>query len=200
VNTGEVPEKVRAFVAIYPPTVVVSHLEAMQSRLRKTVASEAVRWTKPEQIHLTLQFLGYIKRDLLGQFETTLDCIAGDTETFSMCAVSVGCFPTRKQPRIIWAGFAGDLDPLQALKQKLDIAFSELGYVPEKRKFHPHLTIGRVADLKISETKRLAKDIVKFESAQFGACPVRKIHLMQSILSPKGAKYHVLKSFPLKTF
>jgi len=196
---GELPEKVRTFVAIYPSSAALVQLESAQMQLRSLVAAEAVRWTIPDQIHLTLQFLGYIKGDLLGEFQSALERIANETGCFQIRAETIGCFPGAKRPRIIWAGLAGELDSLQTLRQKLDIAFDELGYVPEERKFHPHLTIGRVANLKNSDARLLAKEILKFESTQFGEWQVREIHLMQSVLSPKGAKYHVLKTFPLKT-
>ena len=198
VNTGELPEKIRTFVAIYPPAMVVAQLEAAQVRLQKVVAVKAVRWTIPEQIHLTLQFLGYVKRDSLAEFQSVLECVTSEANCFQIRAETIGCFPSRKRPRIIWTGLAGELAPLETLKQNLDVAFGELGYVPEKRKFHPHLTIGRVADLKISTARKLAKEILNLGSTRFGEWQVREINLMQSVLSPKGAKYQVLKSFPLK--
>jgi len=196
---AELPEKVRTFVAIYPSSTVLSHLESAQTRLQSLIAPEAVRWTKPEQIHLTLQFLGYVKRDLLGLFQSALEYVSAEIHGFQIRAETIGCFPNNRRPRVVWAGLAGELESLQTLKRKLDTAFVELDYEPEERKFHPHFTIGRVADLKTSDARRLAKEILKFESAQFGEWQVREIHLMQSVLSPKGAKYHVLKTFLLKT-
>jgi RNA 2',3'-cyclic 3'-phosphodiesterase len=196
---AEPPEKIRTFAAIYPPSEIINELQSTQAFLQKDVAADAVRWTKPEQIHLTLQFLGYIKRDLLDLFQSALDRVCQETCCFEMCAKAVGCFPSSRRPRIIWAGLTGELDGLETLKGKLDAAFGGLGYAPEERKFHPHLTIGRVANLKTSDARRLAKGIAEFKSKQFGGWQVRRINLMQSILSPKGAKYELLKSFPLKT-
>jgi RNA 2',3'-cyclic 3'-phosphodiesterase len=199
VNAAELPEKVRTFVAIYPTGSIVSQLEAAQARLQIGIKKKAVRWTQPEQIHLTLQFLGNIERHRIDSFRAVLERVVSESKSFQLCAETIDCFPSSKRPRIIWAGLTGELEPLQMLKQKLDVALDELGYVPEKRKFHPHLTIGRVADLKPTNARRLAKEILKFDPAQFGEWHVHEINLMQSVLSPKGAKYHLLKSFPLKS-
>ena len=168
-------------------------------QLHMCVAENAVRWTKREQIHLTLQFLGTVERDRLGAFQSVLGRISKATKSFQLRGETIGCFPSSKRPRIIWAGLAGETDLLQKLKQTLDGALGELRYEPEEREFHPHLTIGRVAKLKTSDARRLEKEISKFGSAQFGDWPVQDIHLMQSVLSPKGATYRILKSFPLKT-
>jgi 2'-5' RNA ligase len=199
VNAVELPEKVRSFIAIYPPDSVIAKVEAAQTQLRTLIADRAVRWTKREQIHLTLQFLGSIERTRLNAFQSVLEHVSSAIKSFQIRGETIGCFPSNKHPGIIWVGLAGELNPLQSVKEKLDDALGELGYVPEEREFHPHLTIGRVAKLKTSDAQRLAKGILKFERVQFGEWPVREIHLMQSVLSPKGAVYQILKSFPLKT-
>jgi RNA 2',3'-cyclic 3'-phosphodiesterase len=197
VNT-ELPEKIRAFVAIYPPKAVVEQLETMQERMRRVVGVEAVRWTKPDQIHLTLQFLGYIKRDSLAEFQSVLERVASESSSFQMRAELVGAFPSNKRPRILWAGIAEESKSLEILKVRLDNTLAELGCVPEERKFHPHLTLGRVVVLKPAKALRLAREILQEPSCAFGEWRVREICFMQSVLSSAGANYRVLNLFPLK--
>jgi 2'-5' RNA ligase len=195
---GELPEKIRAFIAIYPIDEVVRRLEAAQAQLRVSVAADAVSWTKPEQIHLTLQFLGNVKRASVGRLEDILKQVASELRCFQLRAESIGCFPNNKYPKIIWAGLAGELELLYALKGKLDIALGELGYVPEERKFHAHLTLGRIGDLKSADARHLVQEISRFDATQFGEWEMREINFMQSILSPVGASHRILNSFPLE--
>lgn len=196
-NTGELPEKVRTFVAIYPSTEIVRRLELAQQQIRVALPVGIVKWTKPEQIHLTLQFLGSVPRDSIEAFANALKCVTGESRSFRLRAASLGCFPNCKRPRVIWAGLASELEPLHALKEKLDAALSELGYVPEQRKFHAHLTLGRVGDLKPGAIRELAKQIALFQSQEFGEWTAREVCLMQSVLSPKGAEHRVLNAFAL---
>jgi 2'-5' RNA ligase len=195
---AELPDKVRAFVAIFPPNEVVEQLELAQIRLKKNIAAGSVRWTKPEQIHLTLQFLGQIERERLNAFDNALEKVASESSSFEIRSETIGCFPNERRPKIIWAGLAGELESLRAVKQKLDGALGELGYTPEERDFHPHLTIGRVAHLKFADAQRLAKEISHYKPAQFGGWKVKSIQFMQSILSSNGAVYRVLKSVSLE--
>src|SRR4051812_11208891 len=102
---AELGEKIRTFVAIYPPAEIVAELQAAQKQLQKNV-SDDVRWTKPEQIHLTLQFVGYVKRSSLDGFQSALERVSNDTSRFQIRAEAIGCFPNHKRPRIIWAGLS----------------------------------------------------------------------------------------------
>lgn len=197
-NAAEIPEKLRAFVAIFPPETVVAQLKTVQAQLENVLKSNAVRWTKSEQIHLTLQFLGYIERKQLADFQSVMEIAVQKHHAFHLRSETIGCFPNQRRPRIIWAGLAGGLDCLESLKEELDAAFSNLGYMPEKRIFHPHFTIGRVSELTPKDAARLAEEISKLGAEMFGEWKVQKVHLMQSVLSPKGATYQVLKLFPLE--
>lgn len=185
-------------MAIYPDAEIIRRLEATQKQLRVHIAADAVKWTKPEQIHLTLQFLGHVQPDLLDAFANALKQVASDRKCFRLHAESVGCFPSGKHPKIIWAGLAGELEPLEILKEELDTAFSALGYVPEKRKFHAHLTLGRVGRLNGSDARKLAREISHFQSRNFGEWEAREIQLMQSVLSREGARHSTLNSVALK--
>ena len=196
---GAFSEKVRTFIAIFPPDSVKSALQTAQAHLGNLVAPDAIRLTRIEQIHLTLQFLGPVERERLSILKSAIQTIANDHTAFRLTVESLGCFPSLKRPRVLWAGLAGELALLKTLKVELDAALSVFSYEPEKREFHPHFTIGRVAHLKQKESQRLGKEISKLDSTSFGECNVQEIHLMQSVLSREGATYRTLKSFPLKT-
>ncbi len=189
--------KIRAFVAIYPKTTVVGQLESLQNNLRKGFLRGDIRWTRTEQLHLTLHFLGYIKTTQLVEFESVIDTVSGKYPPFQLVAEKLGCFPSQKSPRILWTGLSGDIAILQKIKDDLSVALAPLGYVPEKREFHPHLTLARFGELKRKEMEQLTREIVLHEAKKFGEWRVEKIDLMQSVLSSTGANYRVLRSFSL---
>jgi RNA 2',3'-cyclic 3'-phosphodiesterase len=197
VSSSESPAKIRVFVAIHPDLATIAELQHFQTILQKSLDSDGIRWARSEQLHLTLQFLGYVERERLPEFEKALAEICSKGAPFQLSAQAVGCFPSERKPRILWAGLAGDLAPLQKMKSALDEKFSALGYVPEKREFHPHLTLARIEHLKLREIEQLGREIVSHQSRRFGVWNVEKVDLMQSVLFPAGAKYSLLKAFSL---
>jgi 2'-5' RNA ligase len=192
------PEKVRAFVALYPPAEIVSRLGDVEKHFRSIGMANELKWTKPEQIHLTLQFLGSVSGQLIGQFASGLENVTANFPVFQLRAESLGCFPSERRLKILWAGLTGDLEQLDSLKANLDIRFRTLGFVPEKRKFHAHLTLARFGNLKSTDARRLTQEFTRWRCEPFGEWKVREISLMQSILSPQGARHIALNSAALK--
>ena len=192
------PKKIRAFIAVYPEPHVVKALEDMVGQLRADFNEEDIRWARPEQLHLTLQFLGHVEPDRLVAFQRVIGEVVIAHPGFHLSAETLGCFPGEKRPRIVWAGLTGETDPLQILKVQLDGALARYGYEPEKRAFHPHITLARIGELKRRDLVRMQLMVAQHKAVHFGAWPVRKIELMQSFLSPKGARYVPLQAFPLK--
>jgi len=185
----------RLFVAIFPPQSVV---EALMAEIAK-VASRggAIRWTKPQQIHLTLNFLGHVEAGRVAEFARGVGAAAAEATRHSLEVVGLGTFPSAKRPRILWAGLGGEMGPLLALKLALDRRMQALGWVPEERDFHPHLTIGRARDMGARERAELAAFIDSHASWRFGAWPVERVALMRRSLLPGGAQYSVECSFDL---
>jgi 2'-5' RNA ligase len=190
-------EKKRLFVAIFPGREVAEHLREAIRSMAKQIATGAIRWTVPEQIHLTLNFLGSIETSRIAEFEAALQSVSCQFACHSLRVAGVGCFPSLERPRIIWAGLTGVLEPLQRLKELLDRALERLDHLPETRPFHPHLTIGRVEELTAHQRQCLRRAIGSFERSDFGQWQTKGLDLVQSVLSTKGAKYSVVRTFPL---
>lgn len=195
--TGNNPAKIRAFIAIHPDAEIIAKLEKLQEDLRKRMRTNEVRWARTNQLHLTLQFLAHIETNRLSEFEAVLAQVCSGHTSFQLLCRGVGCFPTEKRPRIFWAGLEGELEPLRRLKEALDRFLAPLGFVPEGRIFHPHITLARLGHLKLKEIELISQQVVSSESVTFGGWKVEKVDLMQSILSPAGAEYRLLRSFPL---
>jgi 2'-5' RNA ligase len=191
-------ECIRMFVAVFPPAEVVLQLADAASGLAHGLSRQAVAWIRPEQIHLTLNFLGDVERTRIGEFQGAVEAACRRGEPLVVRARGLGCFPTPARPRIIWAGLDGAVDALAGLKGMLDENLDRLGYVPDERAFHPHLTIGRVKRLNGGDRLHLAATLPQWREADFGPWIVDRVDLMQSTLSAAGAEYSRVQSFPLR--
>lgn len=146
-----------------------------------------VRWAKPLGIHLTLKFLGKIKSEFIPKIESVLKKTAKKHTPFSLNTKGIGTFPLRShKPSIIWAGIEEN-ESLVSLHEDLDINLIKLGFPGEKRKFRPHLTLGRIKSY--NRIDRLLSEISKYQEFEFGKKTVSKIVLYESILKPSGAEY-----------
>jgi len=187
----------RLFVAIWPPAHIVAGLRAVAAGLGEGLPARAVRWTRPEQIHLTLNFLGAIENARLPGIESALRAACGGCGRHKVRVTGLGCFPDRNRPRIIWAGLAGDLQPVESLEKAIAAGFLACGCVGEERPFHAHLTIGRVAQLNGEGRRQMAEALAGEQDHDFGEWEVERVDLMRSVLSPQGADYSVLQSILL---
>jgi 2'-5' RNA ligase len=146
---------------------------------------------------LTLNFLGSTPRERIADLERMLEEVCSSRKIHPLETAGWGCFPRPSRPRIIWAGLSDPSGALLSLKNSLDERLAELGYPKEERPFHPHLTLGRVKELRASERLDLTQTMQELRETPFGPWAVTQVDLMQSVLSPHGAHYSVVKSFPL---
>ncbi len=174
----------RTFIAIEIPEEIKSALAALQNELRRTAA--VVSWTKPENIHLTLKFLGEIEEQKLGQIERACLETAAETASFTLNLSDAGVFPHHKQPRVIWVGLGGETASLTDLQSRLDQRLSALGFERETRPFQAHLTIGRVKAPKGS--RELMAQLINYRPPALSFV-VAEIVLMRSQLHPAGSIY-----------
>ncbi|MAT96266.1 MAG: RNA 2',3'-cyclic phosphodiesterase [Anaerolineaceae bacterium] len=184
-------EKIRLFIAIDLPEAVKKVLLETAAKMGQRLPHKAVRWVKPEQLHLTLRFLGDTAVAQLPDLQDQLAQLTSQHSAFRLHLNGVGAFPSRKRPRVVWAGLDGDLAVLQAMQVELEDRIVELGWAREKRPFSPHVTLGRVKDSR--QVQALNWDVVLAE-LDFG---VTAVQLVQSELRPSGAVYTVRYSAQL---
>lgn len=178
-------KEIRAFIAIDLPDKIVDQLATAGRALGANLDSYAVRWVRPEAIHLTLRFLGNVQIDKLDNISRGIDQVASHTSPFSLALDKLGCFPNPRRPRVIWIGLAGDLKELEALQRSVEMMLAPLGWEPEKRDYHPHLTLGRIKDSrKVIEARLPWGDVLAK-----GPIPVEEMHLIESQLNSGGAVY-----------
>lgn len=176
--------KLRSFIAIDLSEPVSAELAEFQRELKK--CGPDVRWTRPENIHLTLKFLGDIEKERADEIAEKLKGVCAGLSGFSLRISGTGVFPDRRSPRVLWAGVELN-DEIIRLRKAVEDTAASLGFEREKRRFSPHLTLGRF------RSSRCNKEVVEIIEASsekmFGIIEVDSVLLMRSDLGPKGAKY-----------
>lgn len=189
----------RTFIAIELPREIKSFLAELQNKLKESGAD--VKWVEPQNIHLTLKFIGEIDENKLDQIARIIENVAQDKKTFSICLSSIGAFPKIDYPRIIWIGIddKGDTETKQ-IAEELEDNLTKIGIPKEGRLFSSHITIGRTRSTqnrnKLAQEMKNLMNISGQENLKFA---VTKIILFESNLTPKGPIYKVLKEASLKT-
>lgn len=187
----------RLFVALEPPEPVRRRLAALMVDLRRAAgrAADEIRWVPPENVHLTLQFLGAVPEERVAAVEAALRAAAAASRPLSLEVRGAGGFPNARRPRVVWAGVAGDVAPLAALAAGLGRRLAPLGFPPEDRPFSAHLTLGRAREGR--GAPGLAGALAGF--AEDAGTPWRAtdVVLFESHLSPKGPRYEPLVHTPL---
>jgi 2'-5' RNA ligase len=190
-------DSLRLFVAIKITERLVEELQRLQSRLAARSADRLVRWTRPEQLHLTLRFLGNVESDRLGELKAALEAACQGSSPFGLGLKGLGCFPPQGAPRVIWVGLVGELDRLGALQSRVEAACGGFGEPQQARPFSPHLTLGRVKLRDRRGAAGLARLIGETEVSKLGDWEADRVFLIHSILSAQGASYRDLAEFPL---
>jgi 2'-5' RNA ligase len=184
----------RAFLAVALPPAARERLAALQRQLAGSGAD--VKWVEPENLHLTMKFLGEIDERLSSALIGRLGPVAGATPPFEAQLNRVGAFPAMGAPRVVWVGIGPGVAELRRLAEAIEHETAALGLEGEPRPFAAHVTVGRVR----SSNRRQAL-VRALQDAAWTApppWPVRAVTLYQSLLSSSGPRYTVLADLPLQ--
>jgi RNA 2',3'-cyclic 3'-phosphodiesterase len=188
------PDSTRTFIAIE----LDEGLKARLDRFRTAIGPEApcVHWIEPDQMHVTLAFLGDVAHvDLANVCRAVAASVAG-LPCLSVEVKGLGAFPNPTHPRVLWAGLTGaDLGRLASMRNAIVEAVSHFGYPPDDR-FHPHVTLGRLK-LNRGRSLDLRGLMEKKSNWSAGALEVAEIVTFESALGPKGPSYNALARSPL---
>ena len=186
----------RLFVALEIPAAVRDNLAAFLKDLRNLsdqLAEKHVRWLPPENLHVTLKFIGEVAPQKLDGIRATLATVRAN-EPLDLRFHRLGFFPNENRPTVFWTALEASAN-LPTLAGDIDRALEPQGIAREKRAFAPHLTLARFAAPVRHEKLRAA--IQKSREREFGRFQAREFHLIESKLKPSGAEYTTLYSFPL---
>lgn len=174
----------RLFIALPLETGVEEQLGNTISLMKQKGGS--VKWVAPQNIHLTVKFLGDTEESLVDRIKEQIDTAASDYEPVRSRIDRVGAFPNLRRPRVIWAGLAEGIEALAQIAADIDGRMHSLGWEKETRRFKPHLTLGRVRDSR--DLENLAAFIKDYEMAELPFTFDRLV-LFKSTLMPRGPIY-----------
>jgi 2'-5' RNA ligase len=182
--------KIRTFVAFALPGQVLERLRKHADRLK--ARRLPVRWVKPENIHLTVKFLGDIRPSEVDPVFQAMRATAAACRAANLSAGGLGVFPGIKKPRVLWVGVTGELEALSRVHADLETRLEQAGFPREKRPFKSHLTLGRFKEG--VDPKSLAEILGSCSDISPAPFEARELTLYKSDLKPSGAVYTELKS------
>jgi RNA 2',3'-cyclic 3'-phosphodiesterase len=180
---------VRLFVALEIPSTVRENLSALMAELK--AISREPRWVRPENLHVTLKFLGEVADARVDAIRAALGGVRSK-QPVALDFRGMGFFPNEKHPRVFWAGMEASPN-LKQLAGDIEAAMEKSGIAREQRPFSPHLTLARIESRAMPEKLRSA--IAQNAQREFGALRTNEFHLIQSKLKPSGAEYTTLARF-----
>lgn len=184
----------RTFVCVKLPQSHITALGSWIEAKKRETREAGIRWVKPETIHITLKFCGEIPPEMARAVSSLLDKEL-PRGAFELSARGVGGFPKLSAPRVIWTGIAGDTEKLAKLARAADDLAARRGVAKERKKFSPHITLGRRGEA----APLSAEALRSLESGGPDLPPwtVREVIFMRSELTPSGPIYTPLKIYAL---
>lgn len=180
--------RTRTFIAVEITEGIRGRIVSLQDELARL--DPIVKWTEPENLHVTLVFLGEVdNRDIPMVHRIATHAVHG-IGRFRASVTGVGCFPNPRRPRTLWVGMAAGAAELTVIHDRLEDPLTDLGYRRENRRYTPHVTLGRVrSDGPMSD---LAHAVAQRTTWHAGDMDVSELLIMGSELTRDGPVYTVL--------
>ncbi len=182
---------IRAFVAVSVRRP--QRMDLLLNDLRSLCSGRTVKPTAPENLHLTLRFLGDIEQAQVNSVIDAMNTAVYGVGVFDFKLENVGAFPRTLRPTVLWVG-AADQGQLGTIVEQLNNALADMGLGPENRPWHPHVTIARI---KSHPPTKLLQFITDHKNDHLGSIRVSSIELLRSDLQPNGPAYAPLACVPL---
>ena len=186
---------IRSFLAFELPKEIREIISRGLAEMKKRPLD--LRWVKPENIHLTVVFLGSVREQDLDSISDEVSKVCGRYGPFDISLNKCGVFGSRRNPRVLWIGLDGDIKRMAFFKGSLTRHLKPFGMKEEKRRFNPHLTLGR-----FRKGARGGAGLDDLLEAYAGMTSpgyfLKELVLFKSDLKPGGAVYTRLASWPLE--
>ena len=180
----------RGFIAVEIPTN--QKINAILNEIRNIKTN--IKLVEPENIHVTLKFLGDVEDHLTENIVTTMTNAVQNIQPFTLTLKHTGVFPNTNYIKVLWIGVE-DNGTLETIAKNLDQQLELLGFKKETRPFSSHLTIGRVKTAQHKE--QLMHVINKYAEENFGEYHINQIILKKSDLTPNGPIYTTIKEIKI---
>ena len=182
----------RAFIAIEVSQEVRDAVSALVAELESRI--RGARWVPPENLHLTLRFLGNVEDRFLGGISDELKPVVAHCAPFRLELRGIGLFPSPRRPRVLGALIPQPPRELLGLQRQLEGSLVKQGLPPLERVFNPHLTFARFRKSG-GDLRRIQAEL---ESRALGFVSVDEVIVFESMLKASGAVYHARARFPLR--
>jgi 2'-5' RNA ligase len=170
------------------PSVVAASaqlIDELRRRAEQQTPRPRIAWVLPDRLHITVRFIGHSDEAAYARIQATLSPPIL-MRPFTLRIESLGSFPSRGAPRVIWAGMTGDVESLSVVEQDVTARLANAGVPPEARPYSPHLTLGRVKEANGFEASTLVRGL---SNVVLGTTTVEAITLFESRVSSKGPVY-----------
>jgi len=188
----------RLFLAITVPPALRQEIARAQGRLQRHSPPGALRWTPPNQFHITLKFLGDVPAEQVAALEKIAAAICAACPPMLLSARGLGFFPNSHKPRVVWAAASDGSGQLTELHQQLDVALRWLAPADRAEKFTGHITLGRFKPGRHAAISKLLEIAEDFRERHFGDWRAAEVELVRSELTSTGATHTAITVFPLK--
>ena len=168
-----------------------------QDTLRRTTPEDQVRWSRRDQLHLTLRFLGDVEAERVSALTEALQLCSQEFAPLHLRAEAIGFFPDARRPRVVWVGVQDAQDQLCRLQSAVQAATATFTTEKPEQHFAGHVTFGRFKGLRRPDADALAAAAKQASERPFGQWVATEIEIIQSELSPKGAQYTTLAELAL---
>jgi len=190
-------EQFRLFVAVPIPDPVRDKMRAVQLELHSLAPHSAVRWTKSEQFHLTLRFLGDVPSRRVEDLRESVRAACAGAPALSLRARGVGFFPNARSPRVVWVGINDGKDYLADLQRKIESVVQPFTEESSGEHFAGHVTLGRFKHVNRFRINELKAYVEAMKDRVFGEWTAREIEIIRSELSATGPRYTPLATLRL---
>ena len=186
--------EIRSFLAFELPQNIKAEVSDIWQAGRRTPLE--IKWVPPNNIHLTVVFLGNIQMGRVGELEEKVESVCAQFDPFEINLEGLGIFGNRRHPRVLWLGLGGEVPRMGQLRDALQKNLKPFGIKPENRPFRPHLTLGRFRKNAQggSELDRMRNQYGDFNGP---AALLEELVLFKSDLTPKGAVYTQINKWNL---
>ena len=189
---GGIMDRMRCFIAAELPSKVIVALGSLELQLKEG-RHRFVTWVQPDNIHITLKFLGSTPVEDLESIIDALTGVSERTQPLVLRLGALGCFPNMQRPEVLWVSLEGEVEKLGALQREVDLAMENLGFPRESRRFVPHLTLARIRrQASLADKQAFGRLVTATTFSSDLPIEVNEISLMESQLTPAGPIYNRL--------
>ncbi len=179
----------RMFTGISLPLEVREEIDALVVRM--SALFKGIKWVEVDNLHITLRFLGEVEKERVPDLREGLKSAAVGKKPFLISLATLGAFPSLRYPRVYWIGVDEGKEMVRSLHDDISDELKKVGFDPEGKKFHPHVTIGRVR-------KRASENRLLPERTHIGAFTAKDFCLFKSTITKKGPIYDIIEKIEFK--